>query len=384
MQSISQTPFGSFNVPDRDEQLAKALAKQKEVMLVKILAEQDKHKDARSMKSSERQHLTAMRRVRQEALDLIRLSSAKRETRRKKIEEQAFQLKVKEAQLTSAWKKGLRKRTKEVMSRTFTESRASQRSALRTAERQRRFEETKMVKQESEQVFITDCLKQYEEKMMRHDSRHKGAMQSISDQFTAKVSKVKEISQTIETLREVDGVQKVKRLIEKHEESSRRRAVIDTKRLARISEHQRAQSEKRRQIQARVQKVASEIRSKSQVMEHKMQASTVVLKKKFETWNKELIIRHELSKLKNEDTLETAERHNRIAGQQRMQIIDRHLKDRQRLEELKQARSQMSNQSKEVQFIATQERVRLKSALSQVAKSPESAKTKEILRQLQV
>jgi hypothetical protein len=119
-------------------------------------------------------------------------------------------------------------------------------------------------------------------------------------------------------------------------------------------------------------------------MEHKMQASTVVLKKKFETWNKELIIRHELSKLKNEDTLETAERHNRIAGQQRMQIIDRHLKDRQRLEELKQARSQMSNQSKEVQFIATQERVRLKSALSQVAKSPESAKTKEILRQLQV
>lgn len=380
IDATSQSPIGFF-VPDRDEQLSKALAKQKEVMLAKILYEREKHEDAKAMKAGEYRHLSAMRNARREAADLIRRSSAQREIRRTKILEKAALDKVKEDEDYFQWKRSLKRRNQEVMNRTFTDSLASQRSALQTAKRQREYEETKLQKQESEHMIILDKMKRYEDKMQRHDSLHKDAMKSITDKITAKVQRVKQVTQTIEAIREIDGIKKVKRLIDKHQTNSRRRENRNRRWQAKLIEHKRTQSDKRRQIVDRVKKVESEIRSKSQFLEHRMQTSEHVLQKKFQTWNKDLAIRHEHSKLKNEDTLEAAERRKRIEGVRRMQILEKHLKDSQRLEELKQARSLMSSQSRDIQFKATQERDRLRSALGFVAKSPESARTKEIIRE---
>lgn len=380
MVSSLGAPLESYLVPDADEQLAKALAKQKEVMLAKIQYESEKHQNAIALKQDESRHLSAMRKARNEAYEGIRLNSVRRETRRNKVLEKRIQLKAKEDEDYLRWKAALRRRNREVMNQTFTESRASQRTAMKAAKRQHEFEEFMSKKQETEQISIHKRLSSFEEKMQRHDSLHKFAIKSVTDKVSAKAHKAKELNLSIESIREQNGTKRAMRLVEKHEISSRRREEIDKIRLMKISEHRRAESDKRRQILDRVKKAEGEIRTKSQFLEQKMQISEQVLLKKFETWSKDLTIRHELSKLKNEDTLETAERRRRIEGERRKQIIERHLRDSQRLEELKQTRGQLSSQSRDVQYKAKQERERLKSELIIVSKSPESSKAKEILK----
>lgn len=393
-QTTTQSPGGYFQVPNKEEQLARALAKQQEVMLAKINAERETYDNAKALKTEERRHISAMRRVREEAVEVMRHSSSKRESRRSKVLETAAKLKAKEDQAYFAWRRSLKaaeqskvgeriNRTTEIISRTLSDSPTSLNRSVMTAQRQRQIEEVRLKKQESEQTFITDSLKLYEKKMQHHDSLHKLAVKTITDKVMAKVQRIKEVAKTIETIREISGIVKAKRLIEKHQNSSKRKTVIDRSRLQQASEHKRSYSDKRRQVLSRVSRAEEEVRSKSQVLEHRMNVSTKVLQTRFNTWNKELTVRHELAKLKNEDTLETAERHRRIAGIRRMQILDKHFKDTQRIRELKHARNLMSSQSRDIQVKTNQERQKLRSALGQVSKSPESARTKEIIRELE-
>jgi hypothetical protein len=113
-----------------------------------------------------------------------------------------------------------------------------------------------------------------------------------------------------------------------------------------------------------------------------MQTSAQVLRKRMSSLARDLTVRHELNKIKNEDTLETAVRQNRIVKERRQQILDKHIRDLQKLEELKRSREDSANQSREVMIKTAQERDRLRLAVLQAAQSPTSLQTKELLNEL--
>mmetsp|Transcript_8906 Transcript_8906/g.17226 ORF Transcript_8906/g.17226 Transcript_8906/m.17226 type:complete len:470 (+) Transcript_8906:18-1427(+) len=374
----------SFSVPDKEERLEKVLAKQKEVMLLRIQEEQEKFNEAETQRLGEKRHASAVRRARQEALSHTRQWTSKRDRNFSKLQEKAAKERTLETVDRLNWKKSLRERANQVLNQTFSEGLASRRSALQTAQRQREIQEKTSIKQVFEQSLIEDRLKHYQEKMRKHEELHKEAMKGITAKIKVKVQRVKEINKAIESLRETDEIEKVKRLIEKQEVNMKRRQSIKKRRLRQIVEKEHAAIGKRRQIDSRVSKVDTEIRSKSLNLEKRMQTSAQVLRRKIITWNKELSMRHELAKLKNEDTLETAERRKRIEGLKRMRILEKHLRDIQRIEELKQAKELMSSQSREIMIKASIERQRLKSAISLVAHSPSSARTKEVLREFEL
>jgi hypothetical protein len=205
----------SLSVVDKEEKLQRALSKQKEVMLAKILEVEANRQEADELKVKERRHESAISHARNEAKELIRLSSAKREARRSRIVEKAEQLKSKEKQVWSAWKQAQRKRADEAMNQTFSEGIDTQRSVIQTAQRQRQSEAKALKLQEFEQQVVDARLKQFEEKMHRHHGLHKVAVTSITKQIAAKVQKVNRINKAIEALRETDTAKKAWHLIKK-------------------------------------------------------------------------------------------------------------------------------------------------------------------------
>jgi hypothetical protein len=373
----------SQSIPDKEERLKRALAKQREVMLLRIQEEHTKNEEANAIQLEEKRYQLSIKRAREDAKELIRQSSARRELRMNKVKEKASQLKSTQEQKDRAsWRRSLRKRAQEVMSQTISEISSAQRSALETTRRQQKLKEKVERAQQSEQLAISDKLRRFEEKMNKHDTLHRGAIKLIADKIAVKALRVKSLNKAIEGLRETDEAKKARRLVEKHLISSSRQATLHKERLLSVTAHRRAQLEKRKLVESRLSSVEREVRTQSLSLDRRMQASAQVLKRKFKAWNQELTIRNELAKIKNEDTLEAAERRNRITGERRMQIIDKHLRDSQRLEDLKQTREMLSSQSREIQIRTAQDRSRLKADVGLIVKSPDSARAKQIVKEL--
>jgi hypothetical protein len=383
LREVSHSRSISQSIPDKEERLKRALAKQREVMLLKIQEEHTKNEEANAIQLEEQRYQLSIKRAREDAKELIRQSSARRELRMNKVKEKASQLQsTQERKDRATWRRSLRKRAQEVMNHTNSEICSAQRSALETTRRQQEYEEKAMREHQSEQLTISEKLRRFEEKMNKHDTLHKGAIKQITDKIAVKAQRVKGITQAIEALRETDETKRARRFVEKQLILSHRQATLHKERQLSVTAHRRTQLEKRRLVESRVSSVDCEIRTKSLSLDRRMQASAQVLKRKFKAWNHELSVRHELAKIKNEDTLETAERRNRIAAERRLQIMDKHLRDSQRLEDLKQAREMLASQSREIQIRTAQDRNRLKADVGLIVKSPESARAKEIVKEL--
>lgn len=228
------------------------------------------------------------------------------------------------------------------------------------------------------EIEETDYLLQnYEEKMHSHNSRYSRSGRSVSNKTTERLKRIRELNLAQEQQRKAEAEDRIHKYIKKQALSLSKRSTILSQATLRKEAKQRLLQERLMKAKQKEHEDKVQVGLKARRLEEE---TNQLLKNKADIWKKERSFRIETHKLKAQDSHNLSLRNKRIANTRQNQILRRHLEDQQRIEVLKQERQSQALHKRDLEIKAMIEREKVREALLVIRKSPESIRSKGLLR----
>jgi hypothetical protein len=178
---------------------------------------------------------------------------------------------------------------------------------------QNRFYEMKPARSRSESLYeseIDEKISKYEEKMQKSTLLHQMTLQTkknlASKMLERNSKKEKSLNQ------DLNIVEKIQKLVMKNKTAEDRRFSYLRQQAENREKNKEKHDERALKVQSKIREREEIEEKKGKAIERKMKISSSLLQKKHENWMKELEIRSEMQRLKDEEALNNAERKKRI------------------------------------------------------------------------
>jgi hypothetical protein len=235
---------------------------------------------------------------------------------------------------------------------------------------------------EAEEQEETDSkIHHYEEKMSVHSSRYRQSVTTLTTRANEKLKRAQEVTVAQEQLRRAEAQQRFIAFLE-------RQAVSQQRRQSLSSQQAQAREIKNNVLRERLMKAKQKtleqeqlIGKKARTLEAKAEQTNKLIRKRERDNQKQLVLKIEMHKLKTLDSKDLSIREKRVQSARRSKILQRHMEDQHRIETFKQDRQDAAVKKRDLEIKAMIERERVKEALKQLHKSPESVKSRSLVRQ---
>jgi hypothetical protein len=161
-------------------------------------------------------------------------------------------------------------------------------------------------------IDISEKIEKYEEKMKKSEALYNLYMQSKKEAASRLLERSEKLSKNIENNKKVLIVEKISNLIKKSKTAENRRATYAKEQAKKREDTREKYDERRLRAQTRLKEREKHESARTKAIEKKMEQSFNLLEAKHTSWIKELELRNEFQRLKDEDVLHNAERKKKM------------------------------------------------------------------------
>lgn len=184
-------------------------------------------------------------------------------------------------------------------------------------------------------------------------------------------------------------VERIAKMIQKRKQVEARRHSLIIEQQENRQEIRKKHEQRRSIALQRIKEEEQLEQMRTQAIERRMEVSERILKQKHDSWMKELELKNELAKLKDEEALLNAERKKRIMyglyrKYRREQVLEKQLVDKERIECMKKERKADVNKKMEISIRRMIEKEKTQRAMDIIRKSPDSLMAKKKLVELDI
>lgn len=163
-----------------------------------------------------------------------------------------------------------------------------------------------------DEVEISTKIKSYEEKMDKSKALYDLCMQNRKNKIVKLLEKPLKSMRKFEIFNNTEATEKLTKIITKSQTAEKRRDMFLKELTEKRFQKQVVKEERRQKAQKKFCEKEKMLNARNKELEKKMKRSSELLAEKSEKWGKELELRNELQRLKDEEILLNAERKKRI------------------------------------------------------------------------
>lgn len=173
-----------------------------------------------------------------------------------------------------------------------------------------RLQETRSRSSSIQEPDIDEKISQYEEKMNRSKILYELTIQSKKNAVAKLLERNEKKSKTPE--KELNMVEKISKIIQKNKTAEDKRFLYMKQMAESREKNKEKQNERRQRAKSRIKEQELVEKQKGKEFEKKMKISNSLMQQKHCNWVKELELRSEMQRLRDEEALNNAERKKRI------------------------------------------------------------------------
>ena len=222
---------------------------------------------------------------------------------------------------------------------------------------------------------ISDRILKYEEKMNKSKLLHELVIRNKKQAASKLLERNEKFSKTIETNKEFEVVERISKLISKNKTAGNRRYLILKKQEENREKMREKHDERKQRAQTKIREREIFDKEKVKAIEKRMKISSGLLEKKQINWNKELELRNEMQRLKDEEAMLNAERKRRIMYNlyrkyRRDLVLEKQISDSQRIQAIKKNKEDGIKKKMDIAILSMKEKEKLKQILETIKKTP--------------
>ncbi|CAG9323341.1 unnamed protein product [Blepharisma stoltei] len=249
-------------------------------------------------------------------------------------------------------------------------------------EKQKKIKKSKEGNIRDNENFIRYQLSSIEEKYKKSDEKYLKEINKKKEKTQSMRKHWSTVNLNLEKHKKNNEVDKVLEIIERQQEVDERKESIKRALEQKSKSKKELMRERKKQAYLRLKSEESEYNNRLKMIEQKLASSQKNIEQKEDDWRKEVTLRHELQRLKDEDSTTKVQRANRKFNFKKFQMLERQLERSHKIDELKQERELLKEKIRDGAIQAMIEKEKLKEMVALVSKSPESKAAKDKLIEL--
>lgn len=218
---------------------------------------------------------------------------------------------------------------------------------------------------------IANEITKYEAKMQKSKELHEIGIKNKKQAMSKLLEKPDRLVKLIDTNKETIELQRIFQLVSKSKVSESRRFKFIQKNAETRGKLREKLEERTRRAQSKLKEREIFDQKRAKTIERKMENSNSLMKEKHQNWLRELEVKNELQRLKDEESMLNAERKKRIMKYRREYVLEKQIKDSERIQNMKKVKEDRVKKKMENAMRTMRDKERLYEVIASIKKSPE-------------